>query len=254
MDCAHAVFTLFLLAPCNGVAGEPIDLAVAEALASPDRIEKDRQNDPFRRPDLVLGFFGIKPGMTVLDLFSGGGYYTEIVSRVVGEQGEVVAHNNAAYLAYAGAEINARYAGNRLPNVRRITSEADALSLPESTFDAGLIMLTWHDFYYLDEENGWPSIDEKALVRKLCAAMKPGAVLGLTDHVAAKGSSPEESAQNLHRIDPERIRSDLGGSCFEYEGELTVLRNPEDDHSQPMFAEGIRGKTDRVVYRFRRKQ
>jgi len=253
MDCAQAIFTLFLLAPCDDAGGNSLNVAVAEALASPDRLEKDRQSDPFRRPDLVLGFFEIEPGMTVLDLFSGGGYYTEIVSRVVGDEGEVVAHNNAAYLAYAKADIDLRYADNRLGNVTSIASEADELILPEKSFDAALVMLTWHDFYYLDEENGWPSIDEAALINKLCFAMKPGAILGLTDHIAKDGSDPEKTAQNLHRIDPQRIKADLEGSCFEYQGELKVLQNPQDDHSQPMFAEGVRGKTDRVVYKFRRK-
>ena len=82
MDCAQAIFTLFLLAPCEDSGADSINLAVAEALASADRIQKDRQNDPFRRPDLILSFFEIERGKTVLDLFSGGGYYTEIVSRV----------------------------------------------------------------------------------------------------------------------------------------------------------------------------
>ena len=253
MDCAQAALTLFLLAPCGDGGGESIDLAIAESLASPDRIEQDRPSDPLRRPDLVLKFFGISPGMDVLDLFSGGGYYTEIVSRVVGEQGSVVAHNNEAYIAYAKDSIEGRYADSRLPNVERVTAEADAFEIPEGRFDAALAMLTWHDFYYLDEENGWPPIDESALVTKLCAALKPGAVLGITDHVAAAGSDPESTAQNLHRIDPQRIRDDLSGSCFEYEGESQALRNPEDDHSQPMYAEGIRGRTDRVVYKFRKK-
>ena len=36
-------------------------------------------------------------------------------------------------------------------------------------------MLTWHDFYYLDEENGWPPIDEDRMVETLCTALKPGA-------------------------------------------------------------------------------
>ena len=56
----------------------------------------------------------------------------------------------------------------------------------------------------------------------------------------------------LHRIDPKRIRDDLGGTCFRYEGEISVLRNPGDPLDQPMFAPGIRGRTDRVVYKFRR--
>jgi len=253
MDFTRAMLTLFLLAPYGISGGNSIDMAIAESLASPDRIELDRKSDPLRRPDLVLEFFELKPGMTVLDLFSGGGYYTEIVSRIVGEDGKVVAHNNEAYLAFARDSLEGRYTANRLSNVERVTAEADELDLPANTFDAALAMLTWHDFYYLDEENGWPAIDEAALMQKLCSALKPGAVLGLTDHVAAGGSNPQESGQALHRIDPQRIKDDLAGSCFEYEGEINVLRNPDDDLSQPMFAQGVRGRTDRVVYKFRRR-
>lgn len=252
MDCAQALAIILLVAPCEEGGAASIDLAIAESLAAPDRIEQDRKSDPFRRPDLVLNFFEIKPGMTVLDLFSGAGYYTEIVSRVVGENGKVVAHNNEAYLAFAKEGLAGRYTGDRLQNVEQITAEANDLELPAATFDAALAMLTWHDFYYLDEENGWPEIDETALIEKLCTALKPGAVLGITDHAAATGSDPEYSGQELHRIDPARIRLDLEGSCFQYEGELTVLRNTGDDLGQPMFAQGIRGRTDRVVYKFRR--
>jgi predicted methyltransferase len=255
MDCSQAVLTLFLLVPCDqggGHSGDsPLNLAIAEALASPERIEADRLQDPLRRPDLVLQFFEIRPGMTVLDLFSGGGYYTEIVSRVVGAEGKVLAHNNQAYLAFAKDSLAGRYDGDRLANVERVIVEADALELQSGAFDAALALLTWHDFYYLDEASGWPAIDEAALVRKLCDALKPGAVLGVTDHVAVAGSQPTESAQALHRIDPQRIRDDLAG-CFEFEGEISALRNPADDHTQPVFAEGIRGRTDRVVYKFRR--
>ncbi|NCF61404.1 MAG: methyltransferase domain-containing protein [Gammaproteobacteria bacterium] len=253
MDCSHAIFALLLLAPCENGGGEIADSAIADSLASPARLEADRETDALRRPDLVLEFFEIEPGMTVLDLFSGAGYYTEIVSRIVGENGKVVAHNNEAYLAYAEDGIAERYSGDRLANVEHLTAEANSLELPDNTFDAALAMLTWHDFYYLDLENGWPDIDEKLVVRKLCSALKPGAVLGVTDHVATAGSEAETSAQNLHRIDPQRIRKDFSDSCFEYEGEINVLRNPDDDLSQPMFAEGIRGQTDRVVYRFRKK-
>jgi predicted methyltransferase len=257
MDCSQAVLTLFLLVPCDQGGGHSDDagmnLAIAEALASPARTEADRLQDPLRRPDLVLQFFEIRPGMTVLDLFSGGGYYTEIVSRLVGEEGKVLAHNNEAYLAFAKDSLAGRYDGERLPNVERLTVEADALELPAATFDAALALLTWHDFYNVDEANGWPAIDEAAMVRKLCAALKPGAVLGVTDHVAAAGSEPAESAQTLHRIDPQRIKDDLVGDCFAFEGEISALRNPADDHSQSVFAEGIRGRTDRVVYKFRRK-
>ncbi len=253
MDCTQIITSLFLLAPCSDGGGTSMDLVIAESLASPERIEQDRVRDPLRRPDLILSFFEIEPGMTVLDLFSGGGYYTEIVSQIVGEGGKVVAHNNDAYLAYAKDALASRFTDDRLPNVERITSEADALSLPANTFDATLAMLTWHDFYYMDEKNGWPSIDTSKLITKLCSALKPGAILGLSDHVAVAGSDPRVTGQEFHRIDPAQIKADLNGSCFEFKGEISALRNPDDDHSQSMYSEGIRGKTDRVVYKFQRK-
>ena len=253
MSCTLALTTLFLLGPCNEGGGSSSSQAIAESLAAADRFESDLTADATRHPDEVLTFFEIKPGMTVLDLFSGGGYYTEILSRVVGKNGTVVAHNIQAYLAYIEDEIGLRFAEGRLANVDSIKAEAAELDLPAGSFDAALLMLTWHDFYYVDEENGWPAIDEPALTKKLCAALKPGAVLGISDHVAAAGSDVRESAQNLHRIDPEQIKDDLSDSCFSFEGEIEVLRNPQDDYGQPMFAEGIRGQTDRVVYKFRRK-
>lgn len=257
MDCSQAVLTLFLLVPCDqggGHSGDPaMDLAITEALASPERSTADRLLDPLRRPDQVLQFFAIRPGMTVLDLFSGGGYHTEIVSRVVGDQGKVLTHNNQAYLAFAKDSLAGRYDEGRLANVERVTVEANALELTAGRFDAALALLTWHDFYHVDEDNGWPAIDPAAMVRKLCAALKPGAVLGVTDHVAAAGSEPAESAQTLHRIDPQRIKDDLSGDCFVFEGEINALRNPADDHTRSVFAEDIRGRTDRVVYKFRRK-
>ena len=253
MNCALAVTTLFLLAPCSDGGGKSMNLEIAESLASPERLEQDLSRDPLRRPDLVLEFFEIKPGMNVLDLFSGGGYYTEILSRIVGENGKVVAHNNEAYLAYEKDTLALRFTENRLPNVDRISVQVADLDLAPNSFDAVLAMLTWHDFYYQDVENGFPLTDEPALTEKLCAALKPGAVLGISDHVAVAGSDTMDTAQNLHRIDPQRIKDDLSGSCFSFEGEINVLRNPDDDHSKPMFAEGIRGRTDRVVYKYRRK-
>ena len=252
MDCTQAAMTLFLLAPCDSGGSEMLNTDIAAALASPERIESDRHSDPLRRPDLVLEFFELEPGMTVLDLFSGAGYYTEIVSRVVGPDGKVVAHNNNAYLAYAKDPLTERFANNRLGNVERITAEANSLELPEAHFAVALAMLTWHDFYYLDEANGRPAIDEAQMVKTLCNSLKPGGILGISDHVAVTGSDPKTSAQQLHRIDPARIRKDLDGSCFEYAGEIKALRNPSDQLEKPMFDEAVRGKTDRVVYKFRK--
>ena len=252
MNCTQALLSLLLLSPCSDGGGPVVDPAIAAAVADPARPEADRRRDGQRHPDAVLAFLGIEPGMAVLDLFSGGGYYTEIVSRLVGESGRVTAHNNQAYLGFAAEDLKTRYTDDRLPNVERIIAEANDLELPPASFDAALAILTWHDFYYADPDSGWPAIDEPALTELLCTALKPGAVLGIVDHVGAPGSDPRESGMKLHRIDPERIKADLADSCFVYEGESAVLRNPSDDHTKPVFDASVRGHTDQVVYRFRR--
>jgi predicted methyltransferase len=70
--------------------------------------------------------------------------------------------------------------------------------------------------------------------------------------VANLGADPHESAEKLHRIDPNRIRTDLEATCFVYEGELNALRNSADDHDLPMSDPSVRGKTYQVIFRFRK--
>jgi len=87
------------------------------------------------------------------------------------------------------------------------------------------------------------------MLAEIYGSMKPGAVLGIVDHVAETGS-PSETGNTLHRIDPQLMKKEIEAAGFVFDGEIDVLRNPDDDHSKPMYAEGVRGKTDRVVYRF----
>ena len=68
-----------------------------QAVAAEGRTDADRERDAGRKPAEVLEFFAIEPGMSILDMFSGGGYYTELLSHVVGPEGRVVAHTNSAY-------------------------------------------------------------------------------------------------------------------------------------------------------------
>ena len=80
--------------------------------------------------------------------------------------------------------------------------------------------------------------------------IKPGAVLGLIDHVADSGGETAEVAKKLHRIDPQVVRDDFANSCFTLEAEAEFLRNSKDDHTLAVFDPSVRGETDRFVFRF----
>src|SRR5471030_3204699 len=62
---------------------------IAEIVASPDRRAADRTNDIRRKPEQMLAFIGLRPGMVALDMFAGGGYTTELIARAVGPTGRV---------------------------------------------------------------------------------------------------------------------------------------------------------------------
>lgn len=227
--------------------------AYQAAVTHPERSAADRARDGARKPAEVLTFFGIEPGMRVLDLYSGGGYYSEILARLVGPSGSVDAHNNEAYLGFAGDEIKARYADGRLENVKRLMAENNELELGEATLDAITMILTYHDFYFEDAANGWPKIDAPAFLAVLHSGLKPGGIVGLVDHSAPSGA-PATTGGTTHRIDPAIVIADMQAAGFVLDGESDLLRNPDDDLERNVFDPAVRGATDRFVLRFRKPE
>ncbi len=209
-------------------ADAPMVTIYERVVASPGRTDADRDRDAGRRPDQVLEFFGIAPGMTVLDMFSGGGYYTEMLSHIVGPDGKVVAHTNTAYAGFVGDETINRFADDRLANVEILLAENNELELPAAEFDAVILVLAYHDIYYDDAANGWPLIDGAKFRAELQKGLKPGGILAIVDHFAAAGS-PSETGGTLHRIDPQIVISELEAEGFVLESRSEVLRNMEDE-------------------------
>jgi predicted methyltransferase len=230
---------------------DPVERAVEAALANPARPAGDRARDRARQSAAVLKFFRIAPGMTVLDLWSGGGYYTELLSYVVGSGGRVVAHNNTPYLEFAKDDLAVRFAPGRLPNVERLLAENNELDLPAAGFDAVLMTNVYHDIYFVDAKAGWTRIDGPRLLAGVYQSLKPGGVLGVTDHAALPGAPPETGG-TLHRIDPALLKRELAAAGFVLEAESDALVNPEDDRTRSAFDPSVQGRTDQVVLRFRK--
>ena len=239
-------------------AEEPAQAATAlteniyqSAVNSAQRTAADVARDAGRKPAEVMEFFAIEPGMHVLDMFSGGGYYTELLSNVVGPGGKITAQSNKAYLSFSGEESSARYLDDRLPNTSILMAENNELLLEADTFDAVTMILAYHDIYYDGADDGWPLIDGPELLAELYKGMKSGAVLGIVDHNAAPGS-PSETGNTTHRIDVNIVIRELEAAGFVLDGRSDFLRNADDDYEKTVFDPETRGKTDRFVLRFRK--
>ena len=201
----------------------------------------------------MLGFFGVGPGMTVLDLNAATGWYTEILARAVGRNGRVIAHNHPGARTTLPAEaFEARYGNNRLPNVEQMFARHDDLRLPPASVGMVLMSMVYHDTYWQRADVDWGPIDRQALLESLLDALKPGGVVGVVDHYAAAGSDPFESVLAVHRIDRAVVLRDFAAAGFELDGESDVLRAPADDHSLSVFDAAVVGRTDRFVLRFRK--
>jgi predicted methyltransferase len=250
---------LALLAGCASTMPAPVTTGgpasaqeIAAALAAPGRTDADRERDARDRPADVLALAGFGRGMTIADVFGGGGYYSEILSSLVGPDGRVLLVNNAPYDGYAKKPLEPRLAGGRLANVAYSVVPNEALGLGTGTLDGALIVMSYHDLYVADPKDGWPAIDAGQFLDQLHAALKPGASLLIIDHQARPGSGKADT-QALHRIEDAFAITDFAAHGFDLASSSEVLRNPGDDHTKNVFDPAIRGKTDRFVQVYRRR-
>lgn len=237
-------------------------LARAEAAVQDElRPEEDRARDADRHPAEVLAFFGIDEGMRVVDLQATGGYYTELLSSIVGPTGTVYAQNNAFVLGrFAEAPLSerlSRLAEAGRANVQRIDAELDELELPRD-LDAALFVRFYHDLFWLPTPDG-DKADRAEFLRRVHAALTPGGVFGVIDHHAEAGSGERDALdprEGLHRIDVELVKREVLAAGFDLDGESDVLANPADTRDWNIFTEdpidnsSRRDRTDRFMLRF----
>ncbi len=224
------------------------------AVSDPNRPIEDRERDKSSRPAEMLAFAGIAPGMRVLDLGAAAGYYSELLARVVGPSGRVLAQNDPGALSMLGAAtFERRYGGGRLANVEQRFVKLDELKLPSASLDAVWVSMAYHDTYWYSPTVDWGPIDQRTLLATLFAALAPSGIVLLIDHAAVLGTEPHESSKVTHRIDPDVVRRDFATAGFVLEAQSDALRSSDDDHTRSVFDAAVKGRTDRFVMRFRKR-
>jgi predicted methyltransferase len=222
---------------------------LAAALASADRPAEDKARDADRKPADLMRFFGVQPGMTTVDIIALGGYVTEVLSVAVGPNGKVYAQNPPIALQLRDGmyakQITDRLAGDRLKNVVRVDADLPASSqIPPGSVDVAITAMNYHDV-----RNRNPG-DGVAFLKAIHTMLKPGGVLGVTDHVGIDGAN---NAQ-LHRIPKHFLIEDAKAAGFAVDGESDMLAHAADDHAKMVFDPTLRGKTDQFVIRLRKAQ
>ena len=242
-----ALLGLFALASANSRAGDAYDAAVQH----PGRSSADLKRHSLDHPAEVLRLAGIKPGMQVADYLAADGYYSELLSYIVGPKGHVLLINNAAYDEWSENHWQDRLANGRLPNVEHRTMEVEHLGLPDRSLDAILLIKVYHDLYWVATEGPWPKIDPAVALAEIARVVKPGGVLLLVDHSAKPGTGSADAGR-LHRIDEDYARRDFEKHGFRFVSKSDVVRRADDPRDQITYKGPMVGKTDRFVMVFRK--
>ncbi len=185
--------------------------------------------------------------MKVADFMMGGGYWTHILAPLVGPRGHVYGYQSAEFIklrpAY-GDEQKAAVAAHA--NASAVVTPWQDVAFPEP-LDAIITVENYHDLHL-----SLTSADNALVTtKKLYAALKPGGLFLVVDHVA--NADPDFKTPNaLHRIDPQAARLEIEKAGFQFVGTSPLLANPADPHDKLVFDPSIRGKTDQFIFLFRK--
>jgi predicted methyltransferase len=218
------------------------------------RTADDQKRDALDHPAEILRLAGIKPGMRVGDFMAADGYYSELLSYVVGPKGHVLLINNPSFDRWANNAWEGRVAQNRLPNVEHLTVDLNQLPLPDGSLDAMLLVKVYHDLYWVDNgnQNNWPRVDTAHVLDKIVKTLKPGGTLLIVDHSSQPGAG-NTVAGSLHRIEESYAVHDFESRGMKLVAKSDALRMPDDPRTQISYKEPILGKTDRFVLVFRKQ-
>lgn len=216
---------------------------IRKAVESPGRGSDARDRDANRLPAEVLALSGIKPGDSIIEFAGFGQYYTTMMSDIVGDDGSIVMFDLPYTEARAGDASRAFTASHA--NTDYVLVNYNDIDLPQNA-DLAFNVLYYHDLPLND-------IDTAVLNQRIYDALKPGGIFMIIDHNARAGSGTTDT-ESLHRIDPEVIKQQLTAVGFILAAESDLLAHPEDDHTQMVFTPGVRGLTDRTVYKFQKPE
>jgi predicted methyltransferase len=225
---------------------------IAEIVASPDRSEADRINDLRRKPEPMLAFIGIRPGMVALDLSTGAGYTLELLARAVGPTGRAYGQSRPPPGANAPSRPPVAPEGNAAPQIKPTTAAVPAVRRtsvqaideraknpalsnlfsvlrpfedpvpPELVqhLDLVTLMFNYHDL-------GHMGTDRDRMNAAVFAALKPGGIYVIADHAGRPGTGISE-AGTLHRMEEAFLIREVESAGFKLAGHADYLRNPND--------------------------
>jgi len=240
--------TVAAVAEEDGVAAvAAFSARVGTALASETRTPEDRARDADRKPVETLAFFGIEPGMDVLELVPGGGWYTEILAPSLAGTGSLSVWIGIGRFADRFAALGLESVQVVAPGTELVATERRGIfELPTVDFgsDAFDAVLTFRNLHNLTPA-------ARAVTnRAVFTALRSGGVYGVVDHTR-RHMQPDDP-ENRRRLDPVRVIHEVEAAGFVFEGWSDLHYHLDDELRYEVGRRSVSGNTDRFTLRFRK--
>jgi predicted methyltransferase len=222
-------FSLETIAETDAATSAALDTA----LAGSHRSERNKARDRFRHPKETLTFFGLRRDMTVVEIWPGGGWYTEVLAPVLKGTGKLYAaqYGSKSTFDYQREENAAlKEKASKNPAVfgevqfTALWAPNELTIAPAGTADLVVTFRNVHN--WLDPRYNQ---DPAKLFGAFFAALKPGGILGITDHRWPDPKTEDPRAANGY-VSEERVMALAKAAGFEFAGRSDVNRNPKDTH------------------------
>lgn len=238
---------LVLPIACSQAATPKSGSTIQQAVDDPARPASYRQADAYRKPAETLAFSGVKAGMTVGEFYPGGGYFTRMLSDVVGPSGRVYTIENAGWNDSV-KDDQKMLAEGKWKNVSLDVQPFGTVKFGKP-LDLAWVTQNYHDLKIDKYGPGGHAVDTVAFDRAVYNALKPGGLFFILDHEGPANMSEADIAK-MHRINRDLVVKEVTSAGFKLVGEGNFLRSPGDDHSKPIFDPSIRGHTDQYALKF----
>jgi predicted methyltransferase len=220
---------------------------IATAVADPTRPQSNRDSDALRNPAATIAFAGIRPGMVIGELYPCGGYFSRMLSDIVGAKGKIFGLETTRWKGCFPADQTMAAEPGR-GNISISAAPFGEFSLPEKV-DLFWITQNYHDLHIAL----YGVVDMAAFNRHVFESLKPGGIYFILDHQANPGLRAEDIVK-FHRIEKAQVIREVTAAGFKLMAEGTFLHRAGDDHTKPIFDPSIRGKTDQYALKFEKPQ
>ncbi|UPG86167.1 methyltransferase domain-containing protein [Luteibacter aegosomatis] len=206
-------------------AGQMSASQLDQVIAGTWRSEKNKARDTYRHPKEMLKFFGIRPDMTVIEIWPSGGWFTEILAPFLNANGQYIGAVPPGSKSTVALQNKFKFAPQQYSKAKLVEFDNKAPNLgPDGSAD---MVLTFRNVH-----NWAADGSAEAMFKAMYRVLKPGGVLGVEDHRASKGKTLDQVV-NTGYLPTEYVIKLATDAGFKLDGQSEINANPKDNHDHP---------------------